>query len=83
VRAVLGLPLGATEPATESTNLNLIGGAPESPAILAVPGARLHLYGKEPRARRKIGHITVTATADSSLESALSVLRPLVAEATR
>jgi 5-(carboxyamino)imidazole ribonucleotide synthase len=83
LRAVLGLPLGATEPATDCTMLNLIGGAPESAAILAVPGARLHLYGKEPRAGRKIGHITVTATADRSLESALSVLRPLVAEATR
>jgi len=35
---------------------------PDWPAILALPGVRLHLYGKsDPRRGRKMGHITVTA----------------------
>jgi len=35
---------------------------PDWPAVLALPGVRLHLYGKsEARRGRKMGHITVTA----------------------
>jgi 5-(carboxyamino)imidazole ribonucleotide synthase len=35
---------------------------PDWPAVLALPGVRLHLYGKaEPRRGRKMGHLTVTA----------------------
>lgn len=59
LRAVLGLPLGSCEARGTSIMLNLIGQAPERDAVLAVPGAKLHLYGKEPRPGRKLGHITV------------------------
>jgi 5-(carboxyamino)imidazole ribonucleotide synthase len=40
--------------------INLIGGeAGDWAAILADPGAHLHLYGKgEPRPGRKMGHVT-------------------------
>ena len=35
---------------------------PDWPAILALPGAHLHLYGKAtPRRGRKMGHLTITA----------------------
>jgi 5-(carboxyamino)imidazole ribonucleotide synthase len=35
---------------------------PDWPAVLALPGVRLHLYGKAtPRRARKMGHLTVTA----------------------
>jgi 5-(carboxyamino)imidazole ribonucleotide synthase len=34
---------------------------PDWPAVLALPGAHLHLYGKtEARAGRKMGHLTFT-----------------------
>jgi 5-(carboxyamino)imidazole ribonucleotide synthase len=58
LRAVLGLPLGSTEsrPAVLS---NLIGSTPPPEAVLAVPGAHLHLYGKAPRPGRKLGHVTL------------------------
>jgi 5-(carboxyamino)imidazole ribonucleotide synthase len=39
--------------------LNVIGREPDPTAILAVPDAHLHLYGKEPRAGRKLGHVTL------------------------
>lgn len=61
IRAICGLPLGATDrtaPAVEMTNL--IGDqAVGWREILADPSARLHLYGKgEPRPGRKMGHVT-------------------------
>jgi 5-(carboxyamino)imidazole ribonucleotide synthase len=61
VRAICGLPLGATDlvaPAVEM--LNLIGDEAERwPTILADPRAHLHLYGKgEGRPGRKMGHVT-------------------------
>ena len=39
--------------------LNLIGILPPPQAVLAIPGAHLHLYDKAPRPGRKLGHITL------------------------
>jgi 5-(carboxyamino)imidazole ribonucleotide synthase len=67
LRAVCGLPLGSTHRPEPAAMANLlgdlwVGGEPDWPAALAVPGASLHLYGKgEPRPGRKMGHITVLA----------------------
>ena len=55
---------------------NLLGdiwheGEPEWSNALEIPGVRLHLYGKsEPRAGRKMGHITALA---QSLEIAVEL----------
>jgi 5-(carboxyamino)imidazole ribonucleotide synthase len=59
VRAVLGLPLGDTAMVGHAAMVNLIGAVPDIAEVLAVPHAHLHLYGKEPRPGRKVGHITV------------------------
>lgn len=61
VRAVAGLPLGSTAMRGYAAMVNLIGVAPATQAILAIPGAHLHLYEKAPRPGRKLGHITVCA----------------------
>jgi 5-(carboxyamino)imidazole ribonucleotide synthase len=46
--------------------VNLIGSVPRAEAVLRIPGAHLHLYGKEPRPGRKLGHVTlVEPTPDS------------------
>ncbi|MGL4975155.1 MAG: 5-(carboxyamino)imidazole ribonucleotide synthase [Bosea sp. (in: a-proteobacteria)] len=60
VRAVCGLPLGSTQALGKAMMQNLIGDeAANWSAILAEPGARLHLYGKhEAREGRKMGHVT-------------------------
>ncbi len=60
IRAICGLPLGSTAlTGTQVTMENLIGEAAERwPAILAEPGAHLHLYGKSIRPGRKMGHVT-------------------------
>jgi 5-(carboxyamino)imidazole ribonucleotide synthase len=61
LRAVTGRPLGSTAPHGHAAMVNIIGSVPDEPAILAVPGAHLHLYRKEPRPGRKLGHVTVCA----------------------
>ncbi|HEX8308314.1 MAG TPA: 5-(carboxyamino)imidazole ribonucleotide synthase [Allosphingosinicella sp.] len=61
VRAVCGLPLGATGLTGARVEMeNLIGGEARGWAdILADPAAHLHLYGKgEARPGRKMGHVT-------------------------
>jgi 5-(carboxyamino)imidazole ribonucleotide synthase len=61
VRAVAGLPLGsAAIRAPHVEMVNLIGLESERwLALMAEPGAQLHLYGKgEPRPGRKMGHVT-------------------------
>ena len=69
VRAVCGLPLGATELRQAAAMANLLGhlwerGEPNWAAALEDPAVKLHLYGKrEARAGRKMGHITATAAS--------------------
>lgn len=60
VRAICGLPLGSAERLFDAEMTNLLGAEIEAwPALLAEPGAHLHLYGKaEVRTGRKMGHVT-------------------------
>jgi 5-(carboxyamino)imidazole ribonucleotide synthase len=66
LRAVLDLPLGETSArARWSVMANVLGSSLDDladalPAVLAADaGARVHLYGKEIRPGRKLGHVTV------------------------
>jgi len=73
LRTLAGLPLVMPRQHSPAVMLNLLGDLwfapgtddPRTPPwdrVLALPGARLHLYGKaEPRRGRKMGHLTVTA----------------------
>ena len=77
LRAILGLPLGDTSALSPSCMLNLVGTLPESAAVLAVPDAHLHLYGKAPRPGRKVGHITVRGATDAELAARVTALEAL------
>jgi 5-(carboxyamino)imidazole ribonucleotide synthase len=77
LRAVCGLSLGSTQILRPSAMANLLGdlwahGEPDWAEALAVPGVHLHLYGKrDPRPRRKMGHLTAVAhSAQLAIESA-------------
>ncbi|WP_151445494.1 5-(carboxyamino)imidazole ribonucleotide synthase [Lacisediminimonas profundi] len=72
VRAMAGLPLGETRQHSPAVMLNILGDIwfngdddPLEPCwdkVLALPGANLHLYGKDdPRRGRKMGHVTFVA----------------------
>jgi 5-(carboxyamino)imidazole ribonucleotide synthase len=77
LRAILGFPLGSTEPVAPSTMVNLIGGLPSATALFGLPGARVHLYGKAPRPGRKLGHVTLVGSGPD----AVSTLVEMVEEA--
>jgi 5-(carboxyamino)imidazole ribonucleotide synthase len=79
LRAVLGLPLGSTEALSLCAMLNVIGVAPDPAAILQVPDAHLHWYGKEPRPGRKVGHVTVRAPDAATLAARVAELERLIA----
>lgn len=68
VRAICDLPLGDPTSLRPAAIANLLGElwspdrAPPFDQSLRATGARLHLYGKrEPRAGRKMGHVSATA----------------------
>jgi 5-(carboxyamino)imidazole ribonucleotide synthase len=42
--------------------------------VLGIPGAHLHDYGKEARPGRKLGHVTVRAADERTLEGRLEEL---------
>ena len=80
LRAVLDWPLGSTDMRVPAAAMvNLIGGEGSTDllsglrAALAIPGASIHLYGKDARPGRKLGHIT--ATADSVEEALQNAIR--------
>jgi 5-(carboxyamino)imidazole ribonucleotide synthase len=66
-RAVVGYPLGPTHALAPSVMVNLISVLPDPRDVLRIPGAHLHLYGKEPRPGRKLGHITITGLDPADL----------------
>ena len=66
LRAVLDWPLGATTSTAPAVVMaNVLGGSDRDvlgrvPSVLAAdPGVRVHVYGKEVRPGRKVGHVTV------------------------
>jgi 5-(carboxyamino)imidazole ribonucleotide synthase len=81
VRAITGMPLGATAARGSVAMVNLIGTLPDSAAILAVPGAHLHVYGKEPKPGRKLGHVTLVGQAPAVISHDLAVVERLAAGA--
>jgi 5-(carboxyamino)imidazole ribonucleotide synthase len=68
LRAVLDYPMGATQVTAPAVAMaNVLGGPPGGVSIderlhhlfADDPGAKVHLYGKQVRPGRKIGHVTV------------------------
>jgi 5-(carboxyamino)imidazole ribonucleotide synthase len=90
VRAMARLPLGDVRQHSPSVMLNILGDVwfdgdtdntrePAWDRVLALPGANLHLYGKDdPRRARKMGHVTFVAPtlgeAQASLRAACAIL---------
>lgn len=81
VRAICGLPLGASDQRSPSAMANLLGdlwerGEPNWPAVLGHSQVKLHLYGKrEARAGRKMGHLTALASTVDEAEQLVRAAR--------
>ncbi len=84
LRAVCGLPLGATCLHRPAAMANLLGdlwsdGPPRWERAAAIEGVSLHLYGKaEARPGRKMGHLTALADTPSHARSLVSTARDLL-----
>jgi len=57
IRAIMGLPLGATSSIGHAGMINLIGDIPDF--VRTLDDTYLHDYGKAPRPNRKLGHVTI------------------------
>nr|WP_277989468.1 5-(carboxyamino)imidazole ribonucleotide synthase [Corallococcus sp. NCSPR001] len=85
VRAVCNLPLGSVEVVRPAAIVNLLGdlwlqeGGPRFAQALALPGVRLHLYGKrDARKGRKMGHLSaVGSTPEDALQRVKAAARAL------
>ena len=75
LRAVLDLPLGSCQPPAGSFTVmaNLLGGTDPDVfdrylhVMAADPAVKVHFYGKEVRAGRKIGHVSIVAGPDDEV----------------
>ncbi len=89
-RVMAGLPLGSVRLLAPVVMLNILGDAwypddsdmqlePDWSAVLSVPGASLHLYGKrEARRARKMGHVNITgATLAETIAAANQIVEVL------
>lgn len=84
LRAVCALPLGGVKQFAPSAMANLLGdvwanGEPDWVAAAAIPNVKIHLYGKlEPRAGRKMGHLTALSdSVEGALKDVLGARRSL------
>jgi 5-(carboxyamino)imidazole ribonucleotide synthase len=78
VRAITGAPLGDTAARGPCVLINLIGTLPDRAAVLAIPGAHWHDYGKSASPGRKLGHVTILAESREELAERVGRVEELV-----
>lgn len=74
LRAILGWPLGDCEAVGCSAMVNLLGEVPDTADVLGMPDTHLHLYDKDLRPGRKVGHITLRAESEAVRDTMLLAL---------
>ena len=76
LRAILNMPLGDTSAIAHAGMINLIGTMPAA----STEGERVysHIYGKEPRPGRKLGHITVLADSAPKRDRELAKIHEII-----
>lgn len=75
VRAICDLPLGSTASTGTATMFNIVSEMPSPQDLLTVPGVRLHLYDKEPRAGRKLGHVSLVDAEPEHVRQVTSLIQ--------
>lgn len=78
LRAIAGLPLGAPLLRGPCAMVNFIGAVPELAQLARIPGLHVHLYGKQSKPARKVGHANLTAASAAELDTALRQLEQLL-----
>ena len=76
IRAITELPLGKTNITKKfSAMINVIGVHGDVSKVLKTKNAHLHLYDKEERIDRKLGHITITSNSFEELNQSIDHLK--------
>ena len=76
IRAITGMPLGDTSLRQPyAAMINIIGEYGDLTTALSLPNVHVHLYDKNERPARKIGHITLTAKTQEELNTKLNKLK--------
>ncbi len=78
LRAILGLALGDVAALGHAAMLNLIGSIPSKIPEMTANSTFLHVYGKEPRPGRKLGHITVVTGDPADRDRAVTCLSEIL-----
>ncbi len=78
LRAILDLPLGSTDSSDYAAMINLISTVPSREKILQQTHANLHLYGKEERTGRKLGHINICTSDEATFNKEIGALQNIV-----
>ncbi|MEH6565975.1 MAG: 5-(carboxyamino)imidazole ribonucleotide synthase [Halopseudomonas sp.] len=79
LRAIAGLPLGATATLGEAAMLNFIGEVPDASQVTAIEQCHLHHYGKAFKAGRKVGHATLRCDDMATLKARIAEVEALIA----
>jgi 5-(carboxyamino)imidazole ribonucleotide synthase len=79
LRAITGMELGSTDPCGVSGMVNVIGREPDVARLSEIPDVHVHMYGKAPAPRRKLGHITVTSADGEGMRAAIARVRAVLA----
>jgi len=76
IRAITNSPLGATSiKSSFNAMINIIGMHGQTSKALETKNAHLHLYDKEERKGRKLGHITLTSNSMEELNKSIDSLK--------
>ncbi|GLR63324.1 5-(carboxyamino)imidazole ribonucleotide synthase [Marinospirillum insulare] len=81
LRAVTGLPLGSTAARSPTCMINIIAQNGDKQQLLQEDGLHLHLYGKEEREGRKLGHLNLVAETTAELITKVNRVALLLPEA--
>jgi 5-(carboxyamino)imidazole ribonucleotide synthase len=78
VRAVCGMPLGDPGAREFAGMVNMIGAVPPISHLLSLSRAKSHLYGKEARPGRKLGHVNVAAETPEERDALVAMVRAVI-----
>lgn len=80
VRAICNYTLGSTQADKPCRMFNIIGEQPRLSELLKSPLAHIHLYGKQPRPGRKLGHVTLVEHDATQFEKQSAAINALLNE---
>ncbi|MBX7149298.1 5-(carboxyamino)imidazole ribonucleotide synthase [bacterium] len=77
IRAISTMPLKDVHLKDYAAMVNCVGWLPKRDDIIKIPGAYLHLYGKEIRPGRKVGHVNLYAKEFRKIEEMIAKVKQL------